>query len=113
MEDLADDLMEVIMMIKRKRMGLEVVIKTKGETIPIISMIRTIEIREEEVEDKDLKEEAFMGNVFTVEKKGIGNLNVPSTKEGYIEEKKARPELHMLMKMLDHHILKILKEEKS
>ena len=70
------------MMIKRKRMRLEVVLKTRGETISIISMIRTIEIREEEIEDKDLKEETSMGNVFTMEKKGIENLNVPSAKEG-------------------------------
>ena len=76
-------------------------------------MIRTIEIREEEAEDKYFKEEAFVENVFTTEKKGIEHLNVPSTKEGQIKEKKARPELHILMKMLDHHILKMLKEERS
>lgn len=86
MEDLVNDLMEVLMMIKIIRMRLEVVIKTKRETIPIISMIRTLEIREEEAEDKDLEEEASVGNVFTAEKKGIGNLNVPSTKEGQIVE---------------------------
>ena len=45
-------------------------------------MIRKIKIREEEDEDKDLKEEASMGNVFTMEKKGIEHLNVPSAKEG-------------------------------
>ena len=48
-------------------------------------MIKIVEIREEEEEekeeDKDLEEEASMGNVFTMEKKGIENLNVPSTKE--------------------------------
>ena len=69
-------------MISRIRMRLEVVVRIRGEKIPIISMIKTIEIREEEVEKKDLEEEAFMGNVFTVEKKGIENLNVPSAKEG-------------------------------
>ena len=77
-----DDLMKVIMMIKRRRMRLQVVVRTRGETIPIISMIRTIEIKEEEAEDKDLEEEASVGNVFTMEKKGIEHLNVPSTKEG-------------------------------
>ena len=71
MEDLVDDLTEAEMMIKRTRMKLEVVVKTRGETIQIISMIRTIKIREEEVEDKDLVEEASAGNVFTMEKKGI------------------------------------------
>ena len=45
-------------------------------------MIRTIEIREEEVEDKDLEEEASVGNVFTVEKKDIEHLNIPNIKEG-------------------------------
>ena len=54
-----------------------------------------------------------MGNVFIVGKKDIEHLNVPIAKEGHIEEQKARPELHMLVKMLDHHILKMLKEEKS
>ena len=81
-EDLVDDLMVAIMMIRRIRMRLELSIRTKGETITIISMIKTIEIREEEVEDKDLEEEASMGNFFTMEKKDIENLNIPSAKEG-------------------------------
>ena len=58
-EDLADDLMEVVM-IRRKRIRLEVATRTKGEIVPIISMIRKIEIREEEAEEKDLEEEAFV-----------------------------------------------------
>ena len=74
--------MVVVMMIKIARMRLEVAVKTRGEIVPIFSMIKTIVIREEEVEDKDLKEEASMGNVFIAEKKGIEHLNVPSTKEG-------------------------------
>ena len=81
MEDLVDDHMVVIMMIKRTRMRLEVAVKTIGETIPIISMIKTIEIKEEEAEDKDLEEEASMGNVFTIEKKSIKYLSVPNAKE--------------------------------
>ena len=89
MEDLEDDLMVVIMMIKRTRMRLEVVVKTREETIPIISMIRTIEIKEEEVEEKDLEEEASVGIFFTMEKKGTDHLNVPSAKEGQIKEPKA------------------------
>ena len=70
-EDLENDLMAAIMMIKRTRMRLEVAVRTRGEIISIISMIRKIEIREEEVEDKDLEEEASVGNVFTAENKGI------------------------------------------
>ena len=81
-EDLVDDLMEVLMMIRRIRRRVEVATRIKGETIPTISMIRIINIREEEAEDRDLEEEASMGNIFIVEKKGIEHLNVPSTKEG-------------------------------
>ena len=50
-EDLEDYLMEAEMMNKRIRMRLEVVIK-REETIQIIPMIRTIETREEEEEEK-------------------------------------------------------------
>ena len=107
-----DDLMETKMMIRLIRMRLIVVFKTKGETIPIIFMIRTIEIRDQEEEGKDMKEEVFVENVFTVKKRGIENLNVLNTKEGLIEEYKAKLELHMSMKMPNHHILKMLKEEK-
>lgn len=68
-------------------MRLVVANRTRGEIIPIISMIITIEIREEEEEDKDLEEEASVENVFILKKKGIENLRVPSAKEGL----KARP----------------------
>ena len=47
-EDLANGLMEAEMMIKRTRMRLEVVARTRGEITQIISIIRIIEIREEE-----------------------------------------------------------------
>ena len=80
MEDLMDDLMEVVMMIKRIRMRLEVAIRAREKIISIISMIKIIEIREEEVEDKDLEEEASVGNVFTPEK-DIKHLNVLNAKE--------------------------------
>ena len=77
-------------MIKRTRMRLEVVLRTRGEMVLIIFMIRTLKIREEEVEEKDLEKEASVGNVFTVGKKVIENLNVLNTKDGQIEEQKAR-----------------------
>ena len=85
MEDLVDNHMVVIMMIKRTRMRLEVEVRTKGEKISIISMIRTIKIKEEEAKDKDLEEEASMRNIFTMEKKGIEHLNDLNAKEGKIE----------------------------
>ena len=113
MADLADDLMVVVMMMRRTRMRLEVEFITRGEIILLISMIKIIEIREEEAKDKDLEEEASVGNVFTMEKKGIEHLNIISAKEGWIGEQKASPKLCILMKMPNHLILKMLKEEKS
>lgn len=82
MGDLADGLIEAEMKIRRRRMRLPLAVKTRGETISIILMIRIIEIREEEEEGKNLVEEVFMEPVFTMEKKGIGNLNVLDAKEG-------------------------------
>ena len=87
------------MMIRRKRMRLEVVVRTRGEKISIISMIKIIEIREEEEEGKELEEEASMEIVSTAMKKGIEHLNVLSAKEGMIEEMNDRVELQSLMKI--------------
>ena len=112
-EDLAKNLLAVEMMIKITRMRLAVVIRTKGEKTQIIPMIRTIEIKEEEEEGKELEEEASVDNVSTTVKKGIENLNVLSTKEGMIEETTSYQGLWLSMKMQNCHILKMLKEEKS
>lgn len=60
-------------------------IQNKRGKIPIISMIKIIEITQEEAEGKDLEDEVSVENVFTTEKKGIENLNVSSTKEGQIK----------------------------
>ena len=100
------------MMNKRIRMRLEVVARTRGEITQIVSMIRIIEIREEEEQGKELEEEAFMEIVSTAMKKDIEYLNVLSTKEAMIEEMNGRVELQLLMKIQGHHILKMLKEEK-
>ena len=113
MEDLVDGLMEVEMMIKRTRMRLEVVARTRGEITQIVSIIRTIEIRDEEEEGKELEEEDSVEIVSTLMKKGIKHLNVLSAKEGMVEEMNGRPKLWPLMKMQNHQILKMLKEEKS
>ena len=93
MEDLVDDLMEAEMMIKRKRMRLEVVARTRQEIAQIIFMIRIIEIIEEEEEGKELEEEASMEIVSIAMKKGIEHLNVLSAKERMIEEINGRVEL--------------------
>ena len=111
-EDLEDDLMEAKMMIRRKRMRLAIVVRTRGEITQIMSMITTIEIREEEEEGKELEEEAFVEVVSIAMKKGIEHLNVLNTKEGMIEEMNGKVELQLLMKIQGHHILKMLKEEK-
>ena len=76
-------------------------------------MSQTIEIREEKEEGKELEEEGFMEIVSTTTKKGIKHLNVLGAKEGMIEEMNGREELQLLTKMQGHHILKMLKEEKS
>lgn len=76
-------------------------------------MIKTIEIRQEEEERKDMEEEVFVVNLFTAKKKGINHLNVPNAKEENIEELKDRPELYILMNMPNHLIMNMLKEDKS
>ena len=113
MEDLVDGLMEAKMMIRRTRTRLELVARTIGEITQIISMIRIVEIREEEEEGKELEDEAFVEIVSIAMKKGIKHLNVLSAKEGMIEETNGRVEFLLLMKMQGHHILKMLKEESS
>ena len=107
-ESLEDGLMEAKMMIKRQRMRLVVAVKTRGEIIPIIIK----EIKEEEEEVKEIEEEVSMVNVSTTMKKDINHLNILNAKEGMIEEMNGRPKLHTLMKMPNHHNLKILKEDK-
>ena len=93
MEDLVDGHMEAKMMIKGTRMRLEVAVKTKEETIQIIPMIRIVENREEEEEDKELGEEDTMENVSTIMKKGIDHLNVLNAKEVIMEETTSRVEV--------------------
>ena len=107
MDNLVDGLMQAEMMIRRIRMRLEVAVKTRGEKIQIIPIIKTIEIREEEEKGKELGEEASVEKISTAMKKGIEHLNVLSTKEGMIEEMNGRVDLLLLMKMQGHHILKI------
>ena len=59
-EDLEDDLMEAEMMTRRTRMRLEVVARTRGEITQIVSMIKVIEIREEEEKGKEFEEDASL-----------------------------------------------------
>ena len=56
-------------------------------------MIRIIEIKEEEEEDKELEEEASVEIVSSAMKKCIKHWNVLSAKERMIEEMNGRVEL--------------------
>ena len=93
-EDLVDGHMVAEMKIQKRRTR-PVAVRISEETIPIISKIKIIEIREEEEEDKDLEEEASVEHVFTVEKKVIGHSNVLNAKEEQTGEMKAKLESHM------------------
>ena len=62
------DHLEVAMKPKRK-MKMWVLAGTRGMRVSTAPMIKTLEIKEEEVEDKDLEEEASVENFFTMEKK--------------------------------------------
>lgn len=66
MEYLVDDLMEAKKMVTRTRMRLVVETKSRGKITLIVSMIRTIEIREEEEEGNELEEDVFVEIFFTV-----------------------------------------------
>ena len=69
-------------------------------------MIKTLEIREEDVEDmdKDREEEASMVPIFIVMKKVIVPLNSLNNKEGHIGELMVKQGLLMWMRMHNHHI---------
>ena len=75
-------------------------------------MTKTLEIREEEVEDMDKvqEEEAFVVPVIIAMKKVIDSLNALNDKEGHIGELRVKPGLHMWMKMHTHHIQRMQKE---
>ena len=61
-----------------------VLVETKGMRVSTAPMIKTLEIREEEVEDmdKDQEEEASVVPIFIAMKKVIMPLNALNEKEG-------------------------------
>ena len=77
-------------------------------------MIKTLDIREEEVEDmdKDQEEEAFMVPIFIAMKKVIVPLNALNNKEGQIGELRVKLGLLMWMRMHSHHFQRMWKEER-
>ena len=70
----------------RKKMKMWVLAETKGMRVSTAPMIKTLEIREDEVEDvdKDQEGEASMVPISIVMKKVIMPLNALNNKEGQI-----------------------------
>lgn len=64
-----------------------------GEIIPIVLVIKIMEIKEEE--DEDREEEAFVEHVSNVGEKDIEPMRVPNTKGGQIGDLRVMHELHM------------------
>ena len=62
-------------------------------------------------DQRESEREGFYGTCFHYGEEGHQAYEYPQCKEGKIGELKAKPELHMWMKMPSHHILK-MKEEK-
>ena len=77
-------------------------------------MIKTFEIREEEVEDVDKvqEEKASMVPIFISMKKVIVPLNALNAKEGQIGELMVKQWLLMWMRMHSHRIQRMQKEER-
>ena len=96
----------------RRKMKMWVLAKTRGMRISTTLVTKTLEIKEEEVEDmeKVQEEEAFVVPITIAMKKVIDSLNALNDKEGQIGELRVKPGLHMWMKMYTHHIQRMQKE---
>ena len=105
--------LEVEMGPKRK-MKMWVLADTKEMRVSTTPVIKTLGIREEEVDDveKDQEEEAFVVPIFIAMKKVIMHLNAFNGKEGQIGELMVMQGLLMWMKMYSHHILRMQKEKR-
>ena len=99
---------EVEMRPKRK-IKMWVLANTREMRVSTTPMIKTLGIREEEVEDvdKDQEEEASMEPIFIAMKKVIVHLNVLNDKQGQIGELMVTQGLLMWMRMYSHHILRM------
>ena len=75
------DHLEATMKPKRK-MKMWVLVETRGMRVSTAPMIKTLEIKEEEVEDMDKEEEASIVPISIVMKKVIMTLNALKDKEG-------------------------------
>ena len=91
-----------------------VLLETRGTKVSTALVIKTLEIREEEVEDmeKVQEEEAFMVPIFISMKKVIVSLNALNDEEGQIGEMMVKQALLMWMRMHNHRIHRMQKEER-
>ena len=98
----------------RRKMKMWVLVETRGMRVSITSVIKTLKIREEEVEDVDKvqEEEASMVPIFSAMKKVIVPLNALNAKEGQIGEVMVKKGLLMWMMMHNHFIQRMQKEER-
>ena len=98
----------------KKKMKMLVLVDTRETRVSSTPMIKTLGIREEEVEDvdKDWEEEASVVPIFIVMKKVIVHWNALNGKEGQIGELMVMQGLLMWMRMYIHHILRMQKEER-
>ena len=98
----------------KRKMKMWVLADTREMRVSTTPVIKTLGIKEEEVEDveKDQEEEASMVPIFIAMKKVIMHLNALNGKEGHIGELMVMQGLLMWMKMYSHHILRMQKEER-
>ena len=99
----------------RRKIKMYVLERTRGTKVSTTLVIKTLEIKEEEVEDVDKvqEEEASMAPIFIAIKKVIVPLNNLNNKEGQIGEMMVKQRLLMWMRMHNHHIQRMQKEERS
>ena len=90
----------------KRKMKMWVLVETRGMRVSTAPMIKTLEIREEEVEDVDKvqEEEASVVPISIAMKKFIVPSNSLNDKEGQIGELRVKLGLLMWMRMHSHHI---------
>ena len=98
----------------KKKVKMWVLAETRGMRVSTNCVIKTLDIREEEVEDIDKvqEDEAFVVPVSIVMKKVIVPLNALNDKEGKIGEMMVKQGLLKWMRMHSHRIQRMQKEER-
>ena len=93
----------------KRKMKMWVLADTREMMVSTTPLIKTLGIREDEVEevDKDWEEETFMVPIFIAMKNFIMHLNALNEKEGQIGEPMVMQGFLMWMRMYSHHILKM------